>query len=103
MHLGGGLTGVSVAYWLTELGVKGDSILLLEGRDALGAGATGRNGGHCWPSTRVWPEKGMHYGPIFHILTSMHPIIFVLTVMASMKSCQTLGRGKYAQRRSVEV
>jgi gamma-glutamylputrescine oxidase len=40
--IGGGLTGVSTAYWLNTLGI---SVTLLE-RGGLASGATGRNGGH---------------------------------------------------------
>ncbi|HEY9877417.1 MAG TPA: FAD-binding oxidoreductase [Leptolyngbyaceae cyanobacterium] len=40
--IGGGLTGVSTAYWLSSLGIQ---TVLLE-RGALSSGATGRNGGH---------------------------------------------------------
>jgi len=40
--IGGGLTGVSTAYWLSALGIP---ILLLD-RGDLASGATGRNGGH---------------------------------------------------------
>ncbi|HEY9879141.1 MAG TPA: FAD-dependent oxidoreductase, partial [Leptolyngbyaceae cyanobacterium] len=40
--IGGGLTGVSTAYWLSLLGIQ---TVLLE-RGALSSGATGRNGGH---------------------------------------------------------
>lgn len=40
--IGGGLTGVSTAYWLRSLGIQ---TTLLE-RGELSCGATGRNGGH---------------------------------------------------------
>lgn len=40
--IGGGISGVSAAYWLGQLGVD---VLLLEER-GLAEGATGRNGGH---------------------------------------------------------
>ena len=60
LRTGGGLTGLSMAYWLTENGFSGDEILLIEARE-LGNGATGRNGGHCCPSTRVWSQEGMLY------------------------------------------
>jgi glycine/D-amino acid oxidase-like deaminating enzyme len=40
--IGGGLTGVSTAYWLSRLGV---GVTLLD-RSHLASGATGRNGGH---------------------------------------------------------
>ncbi|MBD0269485.1 MAG: FAD-binding oxidoreductase [Cyanobacteria bacterium Co-bin8] len=40
--IGGGLTGVSTAYWLSSLGIQ---TTLLE-RGNLSSGATGRNGGH---------------------------------------------------------
>jgi len=40
--IGGGLTGVSTAYWLSSLGIE--ALLLEKGK--LSSGATGRNGGH---------------------------------------------------------
>jgi glycine/D-amino acid oxidase-like deaminating enzyme len=40
--IGGGISGVSAAYWLSQLGVE---VTLLEQR-GLAEGATGRNGGH---------------------------------------------------------
>lgn len=40
--IGGGITGVSTAYWLSQLGIRP---VLLE-RGDLSCGATGRNGGH---------------------------------------------------------
>jgi len=43
--IGGGLTGVSAAYWLRRNGVE---VTLLE-RRTLSGGATGRNGGHLVP------------------------------------------------------
>lgn len=43
--IGGGLTGVSTAYWLRRYGID---VTLLE-RRALSGGATGRNGGHLVP------------------------------------------------------
>jgi glycine/D-amino acid oxidase-like deaminating enzyme len=45
--IGGGISGVSVAYWLSGLGVE---VVLLE-RQGLAEGATGRNGGHLAPGT----------------------------------------------------
>jgi hypothetical protein len=57
--IGAGLTGVCIAYWLIEFGVSARSILIVDGR-GLAEGATGRNGGHCWPSTRVWDEERMY-------------------------------------------
>ncbi len=45
--IGGGITGVSTAYWLSQNGI---SVTLLEQR-GISAGATGRNGGHIHPST----------------------------------------------------
>jgi glycine/D-amino acid oxidase-like deaminating enzyme len=45
--IGGGLTGVSLAYWLAGLGIE---TLVLE-RRGLAGGATGRNGGHISPGT----------------------------------------------------
>ena len=46
--VGGGLSGVSLLYWLTKLFGSSKRILLLE-RKHLAAGATGRNGGHLRP------------------------------------------------------
>lgn len=45
--IGGGITGVSTAYWLGKNGVN---VTLLEQR-GLSGGATGRNGGHLHPGT----------------------------------------------------
>nr|WP_242050338.1 FAD-dependent oxidoreductase [Oculatella sp. FACHB-28] len=45
--IGGGISGVSAAYWLGQLGVE---TVLLEGR-GLAEGATGRNGGHLAPGS----------------------------------------------------
>jgi len=45
--IGGGITGVSVCYWLMKYGIT--NVALLEQRHALCQGATGRNGGHSWP------------------------------------------------------
>ena len=39
--IGGGITGVLSAFWLSEMGIK---VALIE-KDLLGAGATGRNTG----------------------------------------------------------
>lgn len=47
--IGGGIAGVSTAYWLGKQGVN---VTLLE-RRGLSAGATGRNGGHLHPSTAL--------------------------------------------------
>ncbi|WP_206756415.1 FAD-dependent oxidoreductase [Oculatella sp. FACHB-28] len=47
MVIGGGISGVSAAYWLGQLGVE---TVLLEGR-GLAEGATGRNGGHLAPGS----------------------------------------------------
>ncbi|QZZ19989.1 FAD-binding oxidoreductase [Leptothermofonsia sichuanensis E412] len=44
--IGGGITGVSTAYWLARLGM---GVTLLEQRGVSG-GATGRNGGHIAPA-----------------------------------------------------
>ncbi|MDB9513159.1 FAD-dependent oxidoreductase [Kamptonema animale CS-326] len=46
--IGGGITGVSTAYWLTKHGLN---VTLLEQRGISG-GATGRNGGHFNPRTK---------------------------------------------------
>lgn len=45
--IGGGITGVSTAYWLSRFDVP---VLLLEKR-GLASGASGRNGGHIIPGT----------------------------------------------------
>jgi len=45
--IGGGITGVSVAYWLARAGRQ---VLVVERRGIAG-GATGRNGGHISPGT----------------------------------------------------
>lgn len=45
--IGGGITGVSIAYWLCQNGI---SVTLLE-RRGISSGATGRNGGQIHPST----------------------------------------------------
>ncbi|KAL3811711.1 hypothetical protein ACHAXA_004077 [Cyclostephanos tholiformis] len=45
--VGAGMTGASIAYWLSEK--HGLSCLLLDARGVAG-GATGRNGGHLWPN-----------------------------------------------------
>lgn len=45
--IGSGISGVSVAYWLSQLGIE---TVLLE-RQGLAEGATGRNGGHLAPGT----------------------------------------------------
>ena len=43
--IGGGLTGMSCALHALKLGL---SVVVLDAR-GLADGATGRNGGHCWP------------------------------------------------------
>src|SRR5262245_42927312 len=58
--IGGGITGVSAAYWLGGLGVE---VLVLE-RRGLAGGATGRNGGHISPGTgERFSESCARYGP----------------------------------------
>jgi len=65
--IGGGITGVSTAYWLQRLSRESAtpirSIVLFDQR-GICEGATGRNGGHIWPSVRV-PQKSMidQHGP----------------------------------------
>ena len=43
--IGGGLTGMSCALHALKLGL---SVIVIDAR-GLADGATGRNGGHCWP------------------------------------------------------
>lgn len=58
--IGGGITGVSAAYWLAGLGIE---VLLLEQR-GLAGGATGRNGGHISPGTgERFSVSCARYGP----------------------------------------
>lgn len=45
--IGAGMTGCSVAYWLSK--VHGLSCTVFDAR-GVGGGATGRNGGHLWPN-----------------------------------------------------
>ncbi|OZJ05911.1 hypothetical protein BZG36_01191 [Bifiguratus adelaidae] len=45
--VGGGITGMSALYWLQQFRPE-DKIVLLEAR-GISSGATGRNGGICWP------------------------------------------------------
>eukprot|EP01113_Clastostelium_recurvatum_P043181 TRINITY_DN7098_c0_g1_i2.p1 TRINITY_DN7098_c0_g1~~TRINITY_DN7098_c0_g1_i2.p1 ORF type:complete len:421 (+),score=101.30 TRINITY_DN7098_c0_g1_i2:80-1342(+) len=60
--IGGGMTGASAAYHLQK---EGFHVCVLEGRDHVSAGATGRNGGHLWPGIedlraaidKMGPEK----------------------------------------------
>ncbi|PRP88139.1 putative oxidoreductase [Planoprotostelium fungivorum] len=76
--VGGGISGVSCAYWFKKLGIE-DDVLLLERhhtlsrgipfhllRQPLGltaSGATGRNGGHLWARTFVpTPAQMQNYG-----------------------------------------
>jgi ribulose 1,5-bisphosphate synthetase/thiazole synthase len=47
--IGGGLTGIATAFWLSKV-CPLLSIVILEGRTISG-GATGRNGGHLWASS----------------------------------------------------
>jgi glycine/D-amino acid oxidase-like deaminating enzyme len=57
--IGGGLTGVSAAYWLRQFGVE---VTLLEAR-GLSGGATGRNGGHIVSGAAVDFAEAVHrYG-----------------------------------------
>lgn len=59
--IGGGMTGLVTAYWLRRSGVS--DVLVLEQRDGLAHGATGRNGGHCWPSFTPFSESKLElYG-----------------------------------------
>src|SRR5262249_27108383 len=58
--IGGGITGVSAAYWLASLGIGS---VVLEARGLRG-GATGRNGGHISPGTAErFSEACKRYGP----------------------------------------
>ncbi|ELR22361.1 FAD dependent oxidoreductase domain containing protein [Acanthamoeba castellanii str. Neff] len=55
------MTGLATAYWLRRSGVS--DVLVLEQRDGLAHGATGRNGGHCWPSFTPFSESKLElYG-----------------------------------------
>ena len=57
--IGGGITGVSLAYWL---GILGIDALVVEQR-GLAGGATGRNGGHISPGTgERFSESCKRYG-----------------------------------------
>ncbi|MBI1800309.1 MAG: FAD-binding oxidoreductase [Chloroflexi bacterium] len=57
--IGGGITGVSTAYWLRKNGVE---VTLVE-RRGLSGGATGRNGGHISPGTgERFSESVKRYG-----------------------------------------
>lgn len=57
--IGGGLTGVSAAYWLRRLGVE---VVALE-RRGLSGGATGRNGGHLIPGpAELFSDAIARYG-----------------------------------------
>ena len=58
--IGGGITGVSAAYWLRRFGVE---VTLIE-RRGLSGGATGRNGGHIVSGpTLDFGEAVKRYGP----------------------------------------
>ena len=55
--VGAGITGVSLAYWLTRAGAD---VIVLE-RSRLAAGASGRNADSCWrgwrrATSRRWPR-----------------------------------------------
>lgn len=52
--IGAGMTGASIAYWLSKL--HGRSCILLDARGVAG-GATGRNGGHLWPRMNLQLES----------------------------------------------
>ena len=57
--IGGGITGVSTAYFLRQHGIE---VTLLE-RRGLSGGATGRNGGHISPGTSErFSESVRRYG-----------------------------------------
>lgn len=59
--IGGGITGVSAALHAAE---KGASVILLEA-NAIGWGASGRNGGHVAPASKLTLEDALdRYGPI---------------------------------------
>lgn len=52
--IGAGISGTAIAYWLAKesqslANLKMESVVVLES-DVPGRGATGRNGGHSWPS-----------------------------------------------------
>lgn len=50
--IGGGLTGMSCALHALKLGLD---VIVLDSR-GLADGATGRNGGHCWPEEFQDPD-----------------------------------------------
>ena len=50
--IGSGISGALTAFELTERGVKGTNILILEAREAA-SGASGRNAGHVRPGMRL--------------------------------------------------
>jgi glycine/D-amino acid oxidase-like deaminating enzyme len=52
--IGAGMTGASIAYWLSKN--HGRSCILLDARGVAG-GATGRNGGHLWPRMNLQLES----------------------------------------------
>ncbi len=47
--VGGGIAGVSVAFWLRRMGYTG-SVTIVDSR-GVARGASGRNGGHLWPES----------------------------------------------------
>ena len=51
--IGAGITGCSLAYYLGQRGVV--DVLLLEARDSIAMGATGRNGGHLHANASCQP------------------------------------------------
>lgn len=57
--IGGGIAGVSVAYWISEMQQHANNIVLLESRDQIAEGATGRNGGHLYPHPGSAFETGV--------------------------------------------
>jgi gamma-glutamylputrescine oxidase len=77
--IGGGITGVSAAYWLRRYGVE---VTLLEAR-GLAGGATGRNGGHIVSGPAVeYGEALRRYGP--HTARALYQ--FTLDTIAAIQA-----------------
>lgn len=55
--VGAGVAGISVVHHLRAMGLQG-RVVVVEARERVASGATGRNGGHCWPD----PNNPVHQG-----------------------------------------